>query len=117
MVPARFRLLAMNILLVGLAQYASADPPGRVARLSYISGSVSIRPASVDAWSAATRNYPLTTGDHMWTDRAGDGVQRLEPRRSARAAPHHTRHGDGARAGTGRGRRRTRHSERRRHDR
>src|SRR5258708_31619369 len=72
MVPARFRPFAMSVLMVCLAQYAAAaDPPARVARLSYVSGSVSFRPASEDAWSAATRNYPLTVGDHVWTDRAG----------------------------------------------
>jgi hypothetical protein len=45
-----------------------ADPPSRVARLSYLSGSVAFRPGSVDDWSNATLNYPLTTGDHLWTD-------------------------------------------------
>jgi hypothetical protein len=34
-----------------------------------MSGSVSFRPSSVDEWTAATLNYPLTVGDHMWTDR------------------------------------------------
>jgi len=48
---------------------AAADPPDRVARISYISRSVSVRSASMDEWSAATRNYPLTVGDHLWTDR------------------------------------------------
>ena len=45
------------------------DPPSRVARLNYINGSVSFRPGSVEEWTAATLNYPLTTGDHLWTDR------------------------------------------------
>ncbi len=44
------------------------DPPGRVARLSYITGSVSFRPGDVDDWTDATVNYPLRTGDHLWTD-------------------------------------------------
>jgi hypothetical protein len=44
------------------------DPPARVARLNYISGQVSFRPGSVEDWAAATPNYPLTTGDHLWTD-------------------------------------------------
>jgi hypothetical protein len=47
---------------------ALADPPGRVARISFVAGSVSFRPASLDEWSAATLNYPITTGDHIWTD-------------------------------------------------
>jgi hypothetical protein len=45
------------------------DPPSRVGRLNYIGGSVSFRPGSVEEWTAATLNYPLTTGDHLWTDR------------------------------------------------
>jgi hypothetical protein len=46
------------------------DPPSRVARLNYQSGSVSFRPGSVEEWTAATLNYPLTIGDHLWTDAA-----------------------------------------------
>jgi hypothetical protein len=48
---------------------ALADPSARVARISFIGGAVSFRPGSLDEWSAATLNYPLTAGDHVWTDR------------------------------------------------
>src|SRR6266480_1760267 len=44
------------------------DPPGRVGRLSFVAGSVSFRPGDVDDWVAATVNYPLHNGDHLWTD-------------------------------------------------
>ncbi|HKW40035.1 MAG TPA: DUF6600 domain-containing protein, partial [Gemmatimonadales bacterium] len=44
------------------------DPPNRVGRLSFLSGSVSFRPGDVDDWTAATINYPLHNGDHLWTD-------------------------------------------------
>src|SRR5579872_967439 len=44
------------------------DPPSRVGRLNFMNGPVSFRPASVEDWTAATLNYPLTTGDHLWTD-------------------------------------------------
>src|SRR5882672_782258 len=47
----------------------TGDPPSRVARLNFQSGSVSFRPGSVEEWTAATLNYPLTTGDHLWADR------------------------------------------------
>lgn len=50
----------------------AGDPPARVGRLNYLNGAVSFRPGSVDDWAAATLNYPLTTGDHLWTD---DGAQ------------------------------------------
>jgi hypothetical protein len=45
----------------------TVDPPSRVARLSFVEGSVSFRPASGDDWVAATLNYPLTSGDRLWT--------------------------------------------------
>src|SRR5690242_2230099 len=44
------------------------DPPSRVGRLSFLSGSVSFRPGDVDDWTTATINYPLHNGDHLWTD-------------------------------------------------
>ncbi|HEX6463550.1 MAG TPA: DUF6600 domain-containing protein [Vicinamibacterales bacterium] len=50
---------------------AFADPPGRVARLSFTGGAVSFRPASVDDWTDALLNYPVTTGDHLWVDHGG----------------------------------------------
>ncbi len=46
----------------------AGDPPSRVARLNFLDGNVSYQPASLDAWTAATLNYPLTTGDHVYSD-------------------------------------------------
>lgn len=45
-----------------------ADPPGRVARLNYIEGSVSFQPAGTQQWVDANPNRPLTTGDNLWVD-------------------------------------------------
>ena len=47
------------------------DPPSRVARLNWISGDVAFQPATVDAWTNATLNYPLTTGDHLFVNAGG----------------------------------------------
>ncbi len=44
------------------------DPPSRVARLSFIEGSVSFQPAGEDDWVTAARNRPLVTGDSLWAD-------------------------------------------------
>ncbi len=44
------------------------DPPGRVARLGYMQGSVSFAPAGETDWVEAVPNRPLTTGDQLWTD-------------------------------------------------
>jgi hypothetical protein len=64
----RLLLATVTGLLVPTAG-AIADPSARVARISFIGGSVSFRPASLDEWSVASLNYPLTVGDHVWTDR------------------------------------------------
>jgi hypothetical protein len=45
------------------------DPPASAARISYLAGAVSLQPASVDEWSAAIINRPLTSGDQLWSDR------------------------------------------------
>jgi hypothetical protein len=48
-----------------LAQEAVVDPPGRVARLSYIDGDVSMAPADSEDWADAVLNRPLTSGDKL----------------------------------------------------
>jgi hypothetical protein len=60
------------------------DPPGRVARLQYTSGQVSMQPGGVNDWVAASLNRPLTTADRVWTDKnsraelnLGDGYIRM----------------------------------------
>ncbi|PYT24080.1 MAG: hypothetical protein DMG57_29935 [Acidobacteria bacterium] len=50
------------------AVWADVDPPSRVARLNLVSGAVSFEAAGLDEWAAATVNYPMTTGDHLWAD-------------------------------------------------
>jgi hypothetical protein len=76
--PSRFgwRLLAIVLLCAAaaLAQAQStaddsADPPSRVARLSYISGDLGFLPAGAKDWSDASVNRPLTTGDRLSTSR------------------------------------------------
>src|SRR6266849_5980932 len=44
------------------------DPPSRVARLSYASGTVSFNPGGTDDWVSAVVNRPITSGDKLWTD-------------------------------------------------
>jgi len=45
------------------------DPPNRVARLQYMSGSVSIQPQGTGDWAAGVINRPLTSSDNVWTDK------------------------------------------------
>ena len=47
----------------------SQDPPSRVARLSYLDGSVSMQPGGAGDWGAAAKNRPVTIGDKLWTDK------------------------------------------------
>ncbi|WP_027804041.1 DUF6600 domain-containing protein [Paraburkholderia dilworthii] len=47
---------------------ANTDPPGRVARLNYMAGTVTAEPAGAADWSYAQINRPLTTGDQLWND-------------------------------------------------
>ena len=67
-----WRVLALLALCLcaGLAQAQSdaddsADPPTRVARLSYIGGDLGFLPAGAKDWSDANINRPLTTGDKL----------------------------------------------------
>jgi hypothetical protein len=59
-------LLLLSLSVLPVFTSAQADPPGRVARLSYSSGTVSILPAGSDQWVSADLNRPLTTGDRLW---------------------------------------------------
>lgn len=64
--------VSVAALVFPLSAYADGeDPPAIVGRLSGLAGSVSIQPAGVNQWSAATYNYPLTTGDRLYSDNDG----------------------------------------------
>jgi len=49
------------------------DPPTRVARISYVDGSVSLQAGGVGDWGSAARNRPMTVGDKIWTDKDSRG--------------------------------------------
>src|SRR5579863_1629836 len=65
-------LIAIALAMIVLSTAASAqdqeDPPSRVARLGYMQGSVSFRPAGESDWVQAVPNRPMTTGDQLWVD-------------------------------------------------
>ncbi len=52
---------------------ADDDPPGRVARLNYIQGSISFQPGGETDWVQANPNRPITVGDNLWADRNSRG--------------------------------------------
>jgi hypothetical protein len=68
----RSLLLICLLCLAGVATAEEvADPPGRVARLSYTEGEVSLAPAGTEEWAEAVLNRPLTNGDRVWVDKGG----------------------------------------------
>src|SRR5258708_1912552 len=64
-------LLGLAGLLSFVAPQARADekdPPTRVARISYVDGSVSLQPGGQGDWGSAAKNRPVTIGDKIWVD-------------------------------------------------
>jgi len=60
--------LYSSVFAVVFSATALADPPTRVARLAYLSGTVSFDPAGSQDWVQAEPNRPLVTGDALWAD-------------------------------------------------
>ena len=69
-------IFALPLLLAARLSADAGDPPARVARLSFVKGTVSLQPSGANDWSQASLNYPLTTGDRIYTDQ--DGQAELE---------------------------------------
>ena len=70
-------LLAGFLFAFSTTALADDDPPGRVARLNYLQGSVSFQPAGETDWVQANPNRPLTAGDNLWTDRNSRGEMHI----------------------------------------
>src|SRR5216110_4074876 len=65
-----FVAIMLALQLTAVAQSNDEyDPPGRVARMNYVQGSVSFQPGGEGDWVSAVPNRPLTSGDNLWTDR------------------------------------------------
>jgi hypothetical protein len=64
-------LLGTVLIALATGAQAFADPPERVARVSFLGGATSMRTGTGADWAPAAMNYPLTVGDEIWTDRAG----------------------------------------------
>jgi hypothetical protein len=66
-------LLALLQPVAWAQEPAQPDPPGRVARLNLVEGTVSFapgdngEPAGTADWTPAVLNRPLTSGDKLWT--------------------------------------------------
>ena len=65
------RVGALALVLAGglaVAQPEPADPPGRVGRLSDVSGQVWLLAPDAGEWVSASRNRPFTGGERLATD-------------------------------------------------
>ncbi|RFO97122.1 hypothetical protein DIC66_08220 [Rhodoferax lacus] len=73
-----WRTVALSLALLLLGSWAQAQALTRVARLGYLEGEVSFLAAGDADWVQASLNRPLTTGDHLWTDRSAVAELQLE---------------------------------------
>jgi FecR protein len=64
---------ALSVALPSSLSAQDADPPGRVARLNFIQGSVSYQVSGDSTWVDADPNRPLTVGDNLWADKDSRG--------------------------------------------
>jgi hypothetical protein len=83
--PLRRSVYLLAVIFSFATLALAGDPPGRVARLQYVTGSVSVQPNGNDEWVEATMNRPMTNSDNLWTDKdsraelnVGTGVMRMD---------------------------------------
>lgn len=60
-------------LSLSAAMPAWADPPGRVGRISFAEGALSLQHEEDPQWQPAALNYPLIAGDKLWADESSRG--------------------------------------------
>ena len=61
--------------LLGPALFAQdEDPPSAVARIGYMQGAVSLQPAGENSWNEAPPNYPMISGDRLYTDQGARAI-------------------------------------------
>ena len=67
----RFVGIALTVLFFHSSANAQVDPPGRVARVSYASGNLSLAVAGSDQWIDVPMNRPISGGDSLWVPERG----------------------------------------------
>ncbi len=74
-------------ILMGAASRADeeTDPPGRVGRIAFMSGDVTLRNGDSNEWQQASLNWPITSHDVLWSGpgaraeiRIGSTILRLD---------------------------------------
>jgi hypothetical protein len=80
--PQIFVFLLLSLAGGGSSAQENApadNPPARVARISYLKGTVSFEPAGHNQWSEATLNFTVTTGDQIYTDKGSRAELQVGP--------------------------------------
>ena len=67
----RFVGITLAMLLLHSNANAQVDPPGRVARISYSSGNLSLAIAGSEQWTDVAMNRPISVGDSLWVPERG----------------------------------------------
>jgi hypothetical protein len=73
-------------LLTALPALAQEEPPARVGRVSFVSGSLAVHLPGHNEWSAAAVNYPVATGASLWTEPNARAEIRIGPNAIAMAS-------------------------------
>lgn len=73
------RALCVATWVFAASASASADPPGRVGRITYIEGAVSFHGDREHGWQKARINYPVTTENSLWTQASARAEVRVGP--------------------------------------
>ncbi len=68
--------LLTTVAASALVAAAHADPSGRVGRIAYTEGGVSLQASASEPWTLASRNYPVAPGASFWT--GDDGRAQLQ---------------------------------------
>ena len=63
--------LLTTVAAGALVAAAHADPSGRVGRIAYTEGGVSLQASDSEPWTWASRNYPVAPGGSFWTGEDG----------------------------------------------
>jgi hypothetical protein len=61
------------------------DPPERVGRIASITGTASFHTGADTQWTAASRNYPVSSGDAFWTEPSSEAQLEVSDSRIAMA--------------------------------
>jgi hypothetical protein len=60
--------IAGLVMVWSSAPRAQGEPPGRVGRLAFTDGAVSLHDSEQSQWTPAAVNTPLSSGDSLWTE-------------------------------------------------